>query len=805
MKKNISINISGIIFYIEEDGYDKLKEYLDSINQYFSKFDDSNEIISDIESRIAEIFLSKLKDGKQVIYLEDVDSLIATMGSIRDFKAVEEPQEAYEETSEETYSEKSKKLFRDTKRKIISGVAAGIGHYFNVDPLWIRLLFLLFFFAFFFEFEISLIIPLIYGVLWIIIPGSDELKEEKKYKKMFRNPDDKVLGGVSSGIAAYFGIDIVVVRVLFVLLIFVGFSGPIIYIVLWIILPEAKSITDKMEMQGEPVTLSNIEENIKKSFNVKEGEENVVVKILLFPFRLIALLINSISKGLGPLLKFLVEAIRVLVGILIILTGVSTLFGLIVYLGVIIGIFATGDWFVVDFLPIEVIRNSLPVGTAISLFLVLFVPFLLLTLLGVMIISKQNLIKPGFGWSIFAVWIISLAYFTINVPRIVQDFSEEGNREVVTNLDIKGTAKLGLREAYDTQYEVTSLRLRGHEDSTFRLVQKFTARGGSRSQAIAYSEMVGYDYQVEDSLIIFDDNLYFKDDAVFRLQELSMTLYIPYNHPFTMERELSEILRNTLYIYGYRSYQMENNTWVFTEDGLKCVTCPDDQGYENNPESPDAPQKPDFEADFNDVDELRDFNFIDIGNTFILNISQDDEYSVSVSADEKDLGKINFDQQGDLLKIRFRDSNYIIDASRQKIKVNITMPELKGIDLHGGSQTYISGFKPLTFGMDLSGTAFAEIEIETDQLEADLSGASKLVLKGNGKSMDLQINGIANVDAFDYPVDEANINADAASTANILVNKFLQVDAGAGSTVRYKGNPKLDIENDIGSNVQKVD
>src|SRR5688572_27132982 len=90
MKKNISINISGIIFHIEEDGYDTLKKYLDSINKYFSTFEDSSEILADIESRIAEIFLSKLNEEKQVITFEDVNGLVTTMGSVSDFKAAED-------------------------------------------------------------------------------------------------------------------------------------------------------------------------------------------------------------------------------------------------------------------------------------------------------------------------------------------------------------------------------------------------------------------------------------------------------------------------------------------------------------------------------------------------------------------------------------------------------------------------------------------------------------------------------------------------------------------------------------------
>src|SRR6187549_2978221 len=93
MKKNISINISGIIFHIEEDGYESLRKYLDSINKYFSTFEDSSEILADIESRIAEIFLSKLNEEKQIITAEDVNSLVTTMGSVSDFKAAEEEED----------------------------------------------------------------------------------------------------------------------------------------------------------------------------------------------------------------------------------------------------------------------------------------------------------------------------------------------------------------------------------------------------------------------------------------------------------------------------------------------------------------------------------------------------------------------------------------------------------------------------------------------------------------------------------------------------------------------------------------
>src|SRR5690349_735370 len=149
MKKNISINISGIIFHIEEDGYETLRKYLDSVSKYFSSFEDSSEIMADIESRIAEIFLSKLNEGKQVITAEDVSSLMVTMGSVNDFKAAEEsPKDAEDSTKEQEQTKQRtytppKQLQRDQKRKTLGGVCAGLGSYLNVDPLWIRLLFIL--------------------------------------------------------------------------------------------------------------------------------------------------------------------------------------------------------------------------------------------------------------------------------------------------------------------------------------------------------------------------------------------------------------------------------------------------------------------------------------------------------------------------------------------------------------------------------------------------------------------------------------------------------------------------------------
>ena len=207
MKKNISINISGIIFHIEEDGYDMLRKYLDSVTRYFSSFEDSTEILADIEGRIAEIFLSKLTDSKQVITSDDVQVLMGIMGNVNDFKAAEqndfatgtaatgsttENKSSQQSQSSNGYSAKTepKRLHRDQQRKILGGVCAGIANYFNVDAVWIRLLFALLIFAYG-----AAVIA--YIVLWIAVPGSYTLEEPIDTKKMYRDPEKESVGWCS--------------------------------------------------------------------------------------------------------------------------------------------------------------------------------------------------------------------------------------------------------------------------------------------------------------------------------------------------------------------------------------------------------------------------------------------------------------------------------------------------------------------------------------------------------------------------------------------------------------------------------
>ena len=812
MKKNISINISGIIFHIEEDGYEKLKNYLDSISGYFSSFDDSGEIIADIESRIAEIFLSKLNEGKQVITIEDVDSLVATMGSIRDFQAVEEEtfaspetetrssdeKKRKEEKAGEAYTTTSKKLYRDDKRKLIGGVCAGIAHYFAVDPLWIRLLFIVLASDIFFSRTLGFLMIITYIVLWVILPASSSLEEDQSMKKMYRDPDNRVLGGVASGVAAYFGADVTLIRVLFVLSIFIGFVGLLVYLILWIILPEATGITDKVQMKGEPVTLKNIESNIKKRLKVddKEGEESTLVKILLFPFRLIAVVLTGLARALGPILLFFVQAARILAGLLLVIVGISCMFVFLVTIGVLLGIFTSGGGIagMYDF-PMELLIETVPVWGVVAAFVAGIVPVLVITLLGLSLIAKTNIINVALGWILFGLWMISLVGLSFAIPKVVYSFRAEANYEEIETYNITAESiHLDVHETGNDAFDLTELSLKGYENTELKLVKRFSSFGSSRKDALQNAQSVGYHIEVEDSIITFDSNIYFESGVKFRFQELDMTLYIPYGQRFTMSDDMRHLLKYyTISRHGYDFRQMENNTWVFNPSGLECLTCYDEINREKErSESYLRSYEESFEVrGYYEEFDFRDYDEIVIDGAFEVHLTQTEDYRLVLNGQKNDISKIILQVEDNQLSINHDRDLFNYKRYQNRIKIIIGLPALKSLELNGAIKAYAKGFDEERVKIELNGASQADIDMDVYEIDIDLSGASRLTITGSGHEMTASLSAASVLDAYDFRVDDARIDASVASSAKVYVTNNLDIHASIVSDVKYRGGARV--------------
>ena len=139
MKKAIKNNLSGIIFHIDDDAYEKLKKYLDTISRHFSNKQESKEIIDDIEARIAELFQERITAETQVITVAIVNEVIDIMGNPEDIADSGDGTED-QRSFHESYST-SKRLYRDSENSVIGGVCGGLAAYFGVDPVIFRLLF----------------------------------------------------------------------------------------------------------------------------------------------------------------------------------------------------------------------------------------------------------------------------------------------------------------------------------------------------------------------------------------------------------------------------------------------------------------------------------------------------------------------------------------------------------------------------------------------------------------------------------------------------------------------------------------
>jgi len=396
MKKTLTINIGHSIFNIEEDAFEILNRYLDSIKNYFEKIDSDSDIIKDFELRIAENFSSKVSSSKQCIDLSDVKEVIEIMGSLDDFK------EIYNDTEPENIKEEktiNNKLFRDSSNRIIAGVCSGIAEYFKIDPIIVRVLF-------FIAVPLNLIV---YIIFWIGIPSKDFDPDLRKI--LYRDKENGVIGGVSKGLSNYLKIDANIIRVIFVVSLFFGGAGLLFYFLLWLFTKEAKTIGQKMNMSGFNVNLSNIEDYIKKKTKNLNSPENTLTKVFLFPFRLLAPLINAFLK-IGV---FVFKTIFFIV---------SSIF--IVFISVLLFIFSTISF--KDISPEQdpefyELLNALP-----DYFVIFSVLFLLLTIAISIIISFYVLFKKKsnsyFFMLLIFLWIAFLVLISISLPNIILNIQD---------------------------------------------------------------------------------------------------------------------------------------------------------------------------------------------------------------------------------------------------------------------------------------------------------------------------------------------------------------------------------------------
>lgn len=542
MNKTVTINISGIIFHIEEDAYDKLSKYLTTIRGYFNKAEGGSEIMSDIEARIAEMLQSKTSPIKQVVLMSDVDYVMDSMGKPEEFAGDSNENTSFENDSKEntnTFNEPIKKrLYRDGDSKVLGGVCSGIGNYFDIDAVWLRIALLLMFF-------------------------------------------------------------------------FAG-TGFLLYLILWIAIPEAKTTAEKLAMKGERADINNISKAVKeeaehlKKRMEKYGDDfkNMAADSRLAPRNTIEKIVDflgDVLTNVGRVLLKIVGVFMVIIGIIFFLGLSSSVFGLSFMTDSSNG----GDW--VDLLLLD--GKDFYLGV-LGIIMFVGVPVVMMIYGGIKILFKIRYSNRWVNLTAGIIWLFGLLMLLYVGVKTGSDFNKTAkvreNFSVVqkdvlilkmhetpvnsselheSDDDEEGERNYRRHSRGDNDYMIGTNNgmkyLLGHaqlniiksQSGKIEIVIVKEAKGANKFTATERAKNISYNISQTDSLIEFDNLFKVNNADKFRVQDLTVIVKLPVGKTIYLDKSLENMIYDIENVTNTYDGDMINRRWTMTENGLKCIDC----------------------------------------------------------------------------------------------------------------------------------------------------------------------------------------------------------------------------------------
>ena len=431
-------------------------------------------------------------------------------------------------------------------------------------------------------------------------------------KRLFRDPDDKFIGGVCSGLSHYFGFEPIWVRIVALILLF-GFGiGFIIYPILWILIPEASTTADKLQMKGEPVNIDNIERTIRAEFRdvtnrVNDGVNSMTEKVRDSEFRKnvnekaksgMQDLIDTLGKFFTALFKVLGKFIGVLLIIIAASTLIGLLFGGISWGGFELGSFGDRSDFVY---PPFFYDNLLPVWLIVAFTLILVaIPFIFILWLGLRIVSKN--VKPmgtAAKSSLIGIWVVALlglgfsglsyesqtAYYGISnqteqvniAPNDTLYVRMKGNDDLATSyremrrrynsevIVLNGTERL-----YSTRIDF-DVKQTNNEKAYLKIRKE--SRGKNRVMANEFAESIEYKFNLTDKELSLDGFFLSDVQHKYKDQMVDITLYLPTGSIVYFDRSTRTYLDAVDNVQNIYDRDMPSNYFIMREFELECLDC----------------------------------------------------------------------------------------------------------------------------------------------------------------------------------------------------------------------------------------
>ncbi|MEZ5014964.1 MAG: PspC domain-containing protein [Chitinophagales bacterium] len=519
MNKLINVNIGGIVFQIDEQAYQKLDAYLTTIKKRYADSADGEEIVRDIEARIAELFTEKFNGNNQAIMMEHVEDVITIMGTPETYE-----QNAAGEETEYTERRRARgtRFFRDKDNNVLGGVCAGFAAKFGIDPLWIRLLFI-------------------------------------------------------------------------VAMLFAG-TGFLLYIILWIIIPEAKTTAEKLEMRGEKINIDNIEKK------VKEGAQQIKTRMSEFGEEVRETFtgdrMQRTKKNAGDFIESAAATLKpVFESIAKIFVFALLMLCIVIVVVLCIEIFANwGERFTdINFLGSHIMEGTdeawTLVACAIGLVIIPLVGLIFSSVKYLLGIKKKTRFVAGTLGMLWTICLIAVIWLGITIGR---NFRAEAQVSNTFEIQQPAGAHMYIRlnddvrmhafwhEHYrdrDFYFDNDSMLFRqihialekSFDTSYVAIVQK-TARGADREDAKNIAEQFSFELkQVNDSTLVIPSFVQLADNMPWRNQEVYVTIRIPMDRYVTLDKNMEVYLDYNEYIGDLRDIERYNNTLKMTPSGLKPV------------------------------------------------------------------------------------------------------------------------------------------------------------------------------------------------------------------------------------------
>ncbi|GIV33815.1 MAG: hypothetical protein KatS3mg031_1350 [Chitinophagales bacterium] len=717
MNKTISINLSGQVFQIDEPAYQELKNYLEAIHKRFADVEGGQEIIADIETRIAELFNEKLNSRKQVITQADVAEVKRIMGNPEDFDSA--------------------------------------------------------------------------------LDANDTAAETRFSKRLFRNPDDKVIAGVCSGISAYLGIaDPVWIRLLFVIMALAGVGSPVlIYFILWIIIPQAQTPSEKLQMRGKSINISNIEKTIRNDLDDLKKKMNHFNSA---PTR------NMLSSLIGRTIKLITSVTILLLRALLKVTAVILLVsGILIFVFFMLTLLLPVT---LSIIPVALLYPLIfPTKTLLFLFLlgiVLFVgiPAFWLTYAGLRILFGKSSRVKNVGISALGLWLVSGFILLFVLAKMVPDFLiTESVREEIPLIQPQGdTLVLGTLSGRFPDnnyynffgkkwiYTDSAILLSGNVEldiqksynSTFQLIRYKSSRGRNHHTASLRAQAIEYGIDQQDSLLLFDEYLAFSPEHSYRDQKVKIILKVPEGKSVLMGRGVADILDEAKNLNDAYNYEMIGHVWTMQAGGLVCMDCEEAENFADASRAKSA-----------QMINLSDFETVEAEGFFNLQIKQGDVYKIYTEGGREFPDKLRFDKEGSHLKISQSSIQGFWGGGNGT--VYITMPVLREVKITGRARADVKGFEGKYFKAAVGGASRSTIDITASRVTISINGISEVILKGNTEELNAEVEGASRLKAFDCQAARGKIYVDGDSYAEVHVNEKLEATVKGASELLYKGLPEI--------------